>query len=144
MYAWGMLHLFIIPHVQTQSNRVCNFHVNLLFLKLPRDYFLTRCLYITTAGVNCCVAAVKSCPVLYFSVVIFSGGPSGSLSQALFSVKNWVPLKSVQGGVRDVAPFYYPLCTESAIFMYFCCFECFRGRDHFFRYLFPNQSLLAV
>jgi hypothetical protein len=28
--AWGMLHNFIIPHVQTQSNRVCNFHVILL------------------------------------------------------------------------------------------------------------------
>jgi hypothetical protein len=34
-----MLHLFIIPHVQTQSNRFCNFsNVILLWLMLPRDH----------------------------------------------------------------------------------------------------------
>jgi hypothetical protein len=33
---------------------------------------------------------------------VFSG-PSGSLSPALLSVKNWVPLKPVLGCVRDVA-----------------------------------------
>jgi hypothetical protein len=38
---------------------------------LPRDYFVSRFLFFTTAGVKCCVAAVKSCPVLHFSVVIF-------------------------------------------------------------------------
>jgi hypothetical protein len=34
--AWGMLHLFIIPHVQTQSNRVCNYHVILSWI-MPRS-----------------------------------------------------------------------------------------------------------
>jgi hypothetical protein len=38
---------------------------------LPRDHFVSRFLYFTTAGVKCCVAAVKSCPVLHFIVVIF-------------------------------------------------------------------------
>jgi hypothetical protein len=66
---WGMLHLFIIPHVQTRSNRVCNSYVILLWLMLPRDHFVSRFLYFTTTGVKCCVAAVKCCPVLHFSVV---------------------------------------------------------------------------
>jgi hypothetical protein len=40
--AWGMLHVFIIPHVQTQSNRVCNSYVILLWLMLPVDHFVSR------------------------------------------------------------------------------------------------------
>jgi hypothetical protein len=40
--ACGMLHIFIIPHVQTESNRVCNFNVILLRLMLPRDHFVSR------------------------------------------------------------------------------------------------------
>jgi hypothetical protein len=38
---------------------------------LLRDHFVSRILYFTTTGVKCCVAAVKSFPVLHFSVVIF-------------------------------------------------------------------------
>jgi hypothetical protein len=34
--SFRMLHFFIIPHVQTQSNWVCNYHVILLFLMLQR------------------------------------------------------------------------------------------------------------
>jgi hypothetical protein len=34
---------------------------------LPKDHFVTRFLNFTTAGVTCCVAAVKSCPVFKFS-----------------------------------------------------------------------------
>jgi hypothetical protein len=37
-----MLHVFVIPHVQTQSNRVCNSLVILLSLMLPRDHFVSR------------------------------------------------------------------------------------------------------
>jgi hypothetical protein len=74
--------------------------------------FVSRILYFTTAGVKCRVPAVKSCPVLHFSVVIFSG-PSGSLMPALLSVENWVPLKPVLGGVRDVALIHYHSCTDS-------------------------------
>jgi hypothetical protein len=33
-----MLHFITIPHVQTQSNWVCNFHVRLLLLVLPSDH----------------------------------------------------------------------------------------------------------
>jgi hypothetical protein len=40
--AWGMLHLFIISYVQTQSNRVCNFHGILLWFMLPRNHFISR------------------------------------------------------------------------------------------------------
>jgi hypothetical protein len=76
------LHFLIITHVQTQSNRVCNSYVILLWLMLPRDHFVSRILYFTTAGVKCRMAAVKSCPVLHFSVAIFSG-PSGSLMPTL-------------------------------------------------------------
>jgi hypothetical protein len=42
---------------------------------------------LTTAGGKCCVEAIKSCPILHFSVVIFSG-PSGSLSPAFLSDDN--------------------------------------------------------
>jgi hypothetical protein len=107
-----MLHLLIISHVQTQSNRVCNSYVILLGLMPPRDHFVSGILYFTTAGVKCCVAAVKCCPVLHFSVVIFSG-PSGSLMPAPLSVENWVPLKPVLGGVRVVAFIHYLSCTDS-------------------------------
>jgi hypothetical protein len=37
-----MTHIFIIPHVQTQSNRVCNSLVILLWLMLSRDHFVSR------------------------------------------------------------------------------------------------------
>jgi hypothetical protein len=40
--AWGMLHFFIIPQVLTQSNRVCNFHVILLWFKFPKDHTFPR------------------------------------------------------------------------------------------------------
>jgi hypothetical protein len=106
-----MLHLFIIPHVQTQSNRVCNFHAILLRFMLPRDHFVSRFWFCTTAGVKCSVAAVKSCPVLHFSVDIFSG-LSGSLMPAQLSVENWIQLKPVLGGLRDIALIYYPSCTN--------------------------------
>jgi hypothetical protein len=40
--AWGMLRIFIFPHVQTQSNRGCNSLVILLWLMVPRDHFVSR------------------------------------------------------------------------------------------------------
>jgi hypothetical protein len=43
--AIGMLHIFIIPHVPTQLNRVGNFHVILLLLIFPRDHPLSRFLW---------------------------------------------------------------------------------------------------
>jgi hypothetical protein len=79
---------------------------------LPRNHFVSRILYFTTAGVKCRVAAIKSCLVLHFSVVIFSC-PSGSLMPALLSVENKVLLKPVLGDVRDVALIHYPSCTDS-------------------------------
>jgi hypothetical protein len=44
-----MLHFFIIPHVQSQSNRVCNFHVILVFLMLPKDNFFQIIKYFDSA-----------------------------------------------------------------------------------------------
>jgi hypothetical protein len=35
---------------------------------LPMDHFVSRILYFTTAGVKCCVAAVKSCSIVRFGV----------------------------------------------------------------------------
>jgi hypothetical protein len=64
---WGMLHVFINPCVQTQSNRVCNSLVILLWLMFLRDNFVSRFLYFTTAGVKCCLEAVKRYPVLVIS-----------------------------------------------------------------------------
>jgi hypothetical protein len=50
----------------------------------------------------------------YFtSVLLYFSGPSGSLMPALFSVENWVTLKPVIGGVRDVALIHFPSCTDS-------------------------------
>jgi hypothetical protein len=42
MGAWGVLQLFIIPHVQTQSKRVCNSLVSVLWLTLPIYHFVSR------------------------------------------------------------------------------------------------------
>jgi hypothetical protein len=42
-----IFHFFIIAHVQTQSNRVCNFNVILLWLMLPRGQTFSRILYST-------------------------------------------------------------------------------------------------
>jgi hypothetical protein len=67
-----------------------------------------------SAFVKCCVAAVKSYPVLHFSVqLLYFSGPSGSLMSARLSVENWVPLQPVLGDVRDVASIHYPSCTDS-------------------------------
>jgi hypothetical protein len=85
---------------------------------LPRDHFVSRFLYFTTAGVKCCVASVKSCPVLHFS-----SGPSGPLMPALLSVENWVPLLKAVAREREGCGTYilslmYRLNqTESAILM---------------------------
>jgi hypothetical protein len=43
-----MLHVFIIPHVQTQSNWVCNYVVSLLWFMLPIDHFASRILLFLT------------------------------------------------------------------------------------------------
>jgi hypothetical protein len=50
--AWGMLHVFIIPHVQTQSNRVCETLVILFWLMLPRDHFVSR--FLETITISKC------------------------------------------------------------------------------------------
>jgi hypothetical protein len=44
LVVWGMLHSFIISHLQIQSNLVFKFHVILLWFMLPRDHFVFRCL----------------------------------------------------------------------------------------------------
>jgi hypothetical protein len=54
-----LLHFFITLHVHTQSNRVCNFHVILLFLRIfPPDIITTeriyKCKSITDAVAGLC------------------------------------------------------------------------------------------
>jgi hypothetical protein len=111
--ALGMLHLFIISHVHTHSNRACNFHVLLLWLMLPRDHFASRFLYFTTAGIKCCVAAVKSCPVLHFSIIEFFWS-FGIIDASI--IKCW-ELSTAQAGARGhvgyVALIYYLSSTDS-------------------------------
>jgi hypothetical protein len=68
---------------QTESAFSYNFDV----INASEGSLCFQILYFTTAGVKCRVAAVKSCPVLHFSVVIFSGS-SGSLMPALLSAEN--------------------------------------------------------
>jgi hypothetical protein len=80
---------------------------------LPRDHFVTGFLYLITAGVKCCVAAVKRCPVLHFSVVIFS------LSFRIIdasTIKYW-QLSTAQAGPTGregyIAHIHDPSCTDS-------------------------------
>jgi hypothetical protein len=58
---WVLLH-FSISHVQTQSNRGCNFHVILLWFMLPRDHHFSR-FFINTfnfsQGRTCAIRAVR-------------------------------------------------------------------------------------
>jgi hypothetical protein len=54
--------------------------------------------------------------------------------QHLLSVENWVPLKPVPGGVRDVVLIHYPSCTDSIKpSLQFSCMFCLLmlSRDHF-------------
>jgi hypothetical protein len=78
------------------SNQACNFHALLLWLMLPRDHFASRFLYFTTAGIKCCVAAVKRCPVLHFSVIIFFWS-FGIIDASI--IKCW-ELSTTQAGAR--------------------------------------------
>jgi hypothetical protein len=81
---------------------------------LPRDHFFSRYLYITSTGVKCYVAAVKSCPVLHFSVtVVILFWSFGIIESITFSVEYWVLLNPGLGVVRDDALFHYFLCTDS-------------------------------
>jgi hypothetical protein len=84
---------------------------NLLFkLMPPGDHFVFRFLYFTTAGVKCCVAAVKSCPVLHFSIVIFFWS-LGIIDANIFHC--W-ELSTAQAGARERKG----CCTYSSIVMY--------------------------
>jgi hypothetical protein len=60
----------------------------------------------------------------FTSLLLYFSGPSGSLMPELLSVENLVPLKPVLGGVRDVACFHYPPCTDSIkqSLQFFCNF----------------------
>jgi hypothetical protein len=110
-----------VTHVHTQSNRVCNSRVILLWLMFPKDQFISRFLYFTTAGVKCHLAAVKGCPVPHFSIVIFFWS-FGIIDAS--TIKCW-ELSTAQAGargVRDVARIHYPSCTDSIKpNLQFCC-----------------------
>jgi hypothetical protein len=63
---------------------------------LPKDHFVSTFLYFTTADVKSCVAAVKRCPVLHFSVVIFFWS-FGIIDAS--TIKCW-KLSTAQAGAR--------------------------------------------
>jgi hypothetical protein len=77
---------------------------------LSRDHFVSRFLYFTTEGVKCCVAAVKSCPVLHFIVVIFFWS-FGIIDAS--TIKCW-ELSTAQAGARGREG----CCTYSLSLMY--------------------------
>jgi hypothetical protein len=54
-----------------------------------------------------CQVPRDSCKKYFTSVLLYFTGT------ALLSDENWVPLKPVLGGVRDVALVHYPSCTDS-------------------------------
>jgi hypothetical protein len=71
---------------------------------------------------------------------------SGSLSSELSSDEDWVPLKLVLGGVREVSVFHY-LCQHTIKpSLQFSCnlivFNCFRGITSFTIYLFGPRNYL--
>jgi hypothetical protein len=72
--------------------------------------------------VKCRVTGVKSCLVLKLSVVIFF------LSFDIIVTRK-APLKPVQEGVSDVAPFHYPSRTDSikASLQFSCNFAVFNA-----------------
>jgi hypothetical protein len=49
---------------------------------------------------------------LYFYMLLYFSGPSGSLTPAIFSIENWVMPKPVLGGERDVSLIHYPSCAD--------------------------------
>jgi hypothetical protein len=73
-------------------------------------------------------------------VLLYFSGLSGSLSPTHLNVENYVPLKPVLGGERDVATFHYPSFTDSIkpglnFSCYYADFNASKGS------LFPDINL---
>jgi hypothetical protein len=88
------------------------FSCNFVVINASEGSLCFQILYFTTAGVKCCVTAVKSCPVLHFCVVMFFWS-FGIIDAS--PIKCW-ELSAAQAGargVRDVARIHYPSCTDS-------------------------------
>jgi hypothetical protein len=95
-----------------QSNWVCSFHLILLRIMLPIDDFYSRSLYLTTAVVECCVAAVIWTSLQCCNIFLVLR--DHWFCTALLGVENWVRLRPLQAGVRDVAFFIIlPVQTQS-------------------------------
>jgi hypothetical protein len=66
------------------------------------------------------------------------------LMPALLSVKNWVPVKPVLGGVKDVARIHYPSCTDSIkpSLQFSCNFVVINASEgsHFFPEFYTSQQ----
>jgi hypothetical protein len=88
------------------------FSCNFVVINASEGSLCSRFLYFTTAGVKCCVAAVKSCLVLHFSIVIFFW-PFGIIDAS--TIKCWELSTAQVGakGVRDVARIHYPTFTDT-------------------------------
>jgi hypothetical protein len=77
-------------------------------LILTLCWFYSNCpIYFTTADVKCCVAVVKCCPVLNFSVVIFFWS-FGIIDVSTIKCCDLSTAQAGARGVRDVAVFFVP------------------------------------
>jgi hypothetical protein len=76
---WWMLHVSIIPHVQTQSNRVCNSLVILLWLMLQRYHFVSIFVYLG----KCCVRSSK----LYINMYMYTIMPHFKIGKCYFGIR---------------------------------------------------------
>jgi hypothetical protein len=123
------------PDSLLSPNRVWNFHIILLWLTLPRDYFVFRFLNLQQQ-----VSSAVRQPVLRFGDVIFFWS-FGIIDTC--TIKCW-ELSTAQAGSRgregcctySLSLMYRLNQTESAIFMLFCCDLYFRG-IFFFRFCSP-------
>jgi hypothetical protein len=97
-----------------------NCRVILLSLILPREHIISRYFYFTIAGLKYPVAAVKCCPVLHFSVVIFSG-PPGSLIPTLFHYPSRTDSVKL---VCNVQVIMLPLLNNASKGSYFIQLKC--------------------
>jgi hypothetical protein len=118
---------------------VCNFHVISLFLMLLRDHFGSRYLHITTARVKCCVAAVKSYPVLHFSVVNFflSFGIIESSTIQCWELSKAQPVLGRHEGCCNFSlSFINRVCNFDVILLFLML-----PRDHFQIFVFRKMAM---
>ena len=82
------------------------------------SYFASSFVRKLMTCVKCCVAAVKSYPD-FISLLLYFFWSFGINDYNTFSIENWIPLKPVLGGVRDLALFIISREQTQFSFLYF-------------------------